>query len=257
MASASVPNKAVPDDFLLRAATRLTLPSQAFFQAYVYYHRYQRTLATTSQPQPNPGGLPNQETRPQSILLDNHMVILGCILLSGKACEEVRQIKDIINVGHHIINPDTPFLNVGTVFHQLQSTLETIELCLLRILRFDMTTDLPYPWIRYICEGQVEAYPEVQQRVTMNHLMQLTWAFANDCARESSIVLNHTGRAIAAACTATAMLTLRVPTPVLLDKWSKEWGRCSPDALQGIVQKLEQLYSQQLSLDTVEPFNFD
>ncbi|MCL4138243.1 UNVERIFIED_CONTAM: hypothetical protein GTU68_045662 [Idotea baltica] len=73
---------------------------------------------------------------------DSYLIGCTCIYLASKVKNDDIKIRDIINIGYHTIRLNEAPLSLDPYFELRDSLVET-ELLLMRMLKFDLSVDLP------------------------------------------------------------------------------------------------------------------
>ncbi|ORX97985.1 hypothetical protein K493DRAFT_313839 [Basidiobolus meristosporus CBS 931.73] len=237
-----------PYQYILLAGEKLKLPQPTVATAVVLFYRVQtsqeRLLLQQKERQ--------EKGEESSHELEDYLLLTSCINLACKTTEVSRKVRDIINVGYRILHPTEPPLRINEEYWQMKDSLSSSELIVLRILRFEMDVELPYPWINKILKGMcywkdVEIENDVDRLLhndshpTIQAIFQLAWAFAHDCLRSRSIMLSSPPIHIALACVHLAIRSLNATNPQPFHEWCKMWGVANSETIKSLVIQIMSL----------------
>eukprot|EP00299_Pterocystis_sp_00344_P012994 c6312_g1_i3.p1 GENE.c6312_g1_i3~~c6312_g1_i3.p1 ORF type:complete len:477 (+),score=87.52 c6312_g1_i3:52-1431(+) len=121
------------------------------------------------------------------------MIISACLLLAGKANEQIRRIRDVLNVTHSVMQKSLP--NLDDELIQMKKEVIASEDMLLRILNFDIPCHTPHKIAMALC---------VSMQVT-HQTMTAALSLINDILIDP-ISIKFSDRQIAIACIHLAAL---------------------------------------------------
>ncbi|XP_053566752.1 cyclin-Q-like [Bombina bombina] len=78
---------------------------------------------------------------------DPYLVGMSAIYLAGKVVEQHLRTRDIINVCHRYLNPESEPLEVDTQFWELRDSIVQLELLMLRLLNFRVSFQHPHKYL--------------------------------------------------------------------------------------------------------------
>ncbi|KAK9723065.1 hypothetical protein K7432_002174 [Basidiobolus ranarum] len=212
-----------PYQYIILAGEKLKLPQPTIATAIVLYYRVKNSQSQLS----SQGRQESKQLEQENETCDDlevYLLVTTCINLACKTTEVSRKVRDIINVGYRLLHPTESPLRIGEAYWKMKDSLLSSELIVLRILRFEVDVELPYPWINKIIKGMcywkdVEIENDVDRLLhndshpMIQAVFQLAWAFVHDCLRTPPIMLSHPPIHIALACVHLAIRSLNVENP--------------------------------------------
>ncbi|KAK9723066.1 hypothetical protein K7432_002174 [Basidiobolus ranarum] len=256
-----------PYQYIILAGEKLKLPQPTIATAIVLYYRVKNSQSQLS----SQGRQESKQLEQENETCDDlevYLLVTTCINLACKTTEVSRKVRDIINVGYRLLHPTESPLRIGEVnmlqsslfksllisyrkqaYWKMKDSLLSSELIVLRILRFEVDVELPYPWINKIIKGMcywkdVEIENDVDRLLhndshpMIQAVFQLAWAFVHDCLRTPPIMLSHPPIHIALACVHLAIRSLNVENPQSFHEWCKMWGVTNSETIKCLVVRI-------------------
>jgi hypothetical protein len=154
-------------DFMLKAGYLLEVPQTTTATGIFYFHKFCAAFQK----------------------YDKQLVAVACMFLACKVDENVRRLRDVINVMYRIQSPEKePLSLLDKEYLRMKDIISDHEQIILRALMFNVRVRLPYKYlVNYVaCLQGSEG------------LLQLSYAIVNDSFR-TTLCLRHKPNDIAAA----------------------------------------------------------
>ncbi|KAJ3337773.1 hypothetical protein HDU93_000501 [Gonapodya sp. JEL0774] len=143
-------------------------PQTTTCTALTYFHRYTRFFTHSAAPSSSTSSsslsvdqfmrqsLVGPQIDKQSSRLDDCLIGTAAVSLACKATEQMRKVRDVVNVAWWVVKGGSRggserYLPINDTYHTLRDSLVSAELALLRVLRFDVSVDLPHRHVAHMC----------------------------------------------------------------------------------------------------------
>jgi len=126
----------------------LKLPRTSISMSLIYFHKLNKDMGELT----------------KNLNFDEVMVIICCLLLASKMTDNVRRLRDIINIVRKLAFPDLPPLSiVSNEYQDYKSLIIELELIVMRFLNFDLDVELPYRHLmNYVAYfGETEGFAQL------------------------------------------------------------------------------------------------
>ncbi|MBN3296877.1 CCNQ protein, partial [Amia calva] len=139
-----------------------------------------------------------------------HLVAMSAIYLAGKVEEQHLRTRDIINVCHRYLNPQSEPLELDSRFWDLRDSVVQCELLILRVLNFQVSFQHPHKYLlHYLVSLQNLLNRHAWRRTP---IAKTAWALLRD-SYHGSLCLRHPPQHIAVAVLYLAVESYGVEVP--------------------------------------------
>lgn len=154
-----------------QSGARLRLPQTTLATATVILHRFLDSRAGACEEDP---GQKNDSMSLDEEPMENLVAV--CLYLAGKATEQTRKVRDVLNVVQHITVGQ--LMAVDDNFWALRKRIIALEQCVLRAINFDVDIDTPHRYLLNYCKAlNISA-----------GFLRLCWALLVDAMQLASLV---------------------------------------------------------------------
>ncbi|EDV26279.1 Cyclin-related protein FAM58A [Trichoplax sp. H2] len=208
--------------FIAESGIKLKLGSVVIARAATIYHRFY-FLCDISQ-------------------FDRYLVAVTCLYLASKVEDTPRRARDVITTSYKVLHKEKPILKVDSFYWQLRDSVVNFELFMLRMLKFDVSSELPHKYLLHYLKSLQDWCGE--SNWTTNHINQLCWQLLQDTSLLPFILL-YPPSVIATAVIYLAVKcnNIEVPSEGSTKPW---WNVFSPnlneEGLQQLCYKFMELY---------------
>ncbi|XP_041035535.1 cyclin-Q [Carcharodon carcharias] len=209
--------------FIIESGVKLGMHSVPMASACTIYHKF------------------FEETAIQNY--DPYLVAMAAIYLAGKVEEQHLRARDIINVCHRYLNPQTEPLELDTRFWELRDSVVQCELLMLRVLNFHVSFEHPHKYLLH--------YLISLRNWTNRHMWKRTpvavtaWAVLRD-SYHGTLCLRHQPQHVAIAVLYFALQCygVEVPGDATAERawWQVFCEGVTKNTIDAIVMELVQIY---------------
>ncbi|KAI9201834.1 uncharacterized protein BJ171DRAFT_516689 [Polychytrium aggregatum] len=211
-------------EFMAKCCHLLRLKDHVLATAALYFHHYYCHFeALRHSPDRLSGGRLDPAVGLAEFKIDLHTMVITCIQLACKQCEAIRKTRDIINVGHWLVD-EVPgnYLKIGEKYHIIRESLISSELCLLRVLNFQTAIRLPHDYIPDICLSTFDLYRNQGKELdaTQASVGAIALNLAQDaCCCSQFVAQGIPMKAVAMACVYFALRLRQLELPIPPEEW--------------------------------------
>ena len=173
-----------------RAGARLKLTASCIHIATVFYHR-----GLDAWEKLEPLGQASEELA----MISSEELAIACVYLAGKATEDTRKVRDVINVVHHMRTGS--ICVIDDAFWRLRRQILAVEQALLRAMDFETDVETPH---RYLLNG-------CKTLRVSPRFVRLCWGLLVDAGDNPRVVLQRPEVHLTLTLTLTPILSF---TPV-------------------------------------------
>ncbi|XP_066565951.1 cyclin-Q [Amia ocellicauda] len=209
--------------FIIEAGVKLGMNSVPIATACTVYHRFYQSASLQ--------------------VYEPHLVAMSAIYLAGKVEEQHLRTRDIINVCHRYLNPQSEPLELDSRFWDLRDSVVQCELLILRVLNFQVSFQHPHKYLlHYLVSLQNLLNRHAWRRTP---IAKTAWALLRD-SYHGSLCLRHPPQHIAVAVLYLAVESYGVEVPGDSGAGKLWWQVFSDDLtkpiIDSIISELLQLY---------------
>ena len=210
--------------FISKCVQKLELNDTTLASACVLYHRFFQQC--------------NSED------YDKYTIAATAIYLATKVEEQHTRLRDVVNVCHRTRHPDKAYLELDSKFWQLQDTISSCELLMMRVLQFQVTYVHPHKFMLHYLMSMSHLYRKKDW--LRSCISDVAWSILKDSYLDSCC-LNFLPQVHAIAAIDLALQCCRLEYPFEncgnIPWWKVLYQECSYDDIKNIQSSIVKLYN--------------